>query len=136
MSGIISVAETRESLAAGTEGLAVVARFGLEARGPLVILQALMSAWSRSHFSVRAYPGSQGHYSSFRRLLLQINVLERLAKPTPLIHFPLLHVINLSLDDNVAPIRDLNCLGKEPNRHDAAMMSLLAQGLLWDSSSN
>lgn len=74
----------------------MLARFGLEAPGPLVILQRLLSTWARSHFSITAYPGSQGHFLSFRRLLLQINVLERLAKPTPLIHFPLLLVINLS----------------------------------------
>lgn len=130
------MAESKEGLAAGTEELPVVARFGLEARGPLVILQALMSTWGRSHFSVTAYPGSQGHFSSFRRLLLQINVLERLAKPTPLIHFPVLLVINLYLDDSVGPIRDLNRLGKELNRHDTAMISLLAEGLLWHLSSN
>lgn len=99
-----------------------------------MIVQALRSAWGRTHFSITVYPGSQGHFSSFRRLLLQINVLESLAKP--LIHFPLLLVINLSSDDNVVPIRDLKCLGKESNRHDAATMSLLAEGLLWDSSSN
>lgn len=66
---------------AGTEGLAVVARFGLAAQWSLVTLQALVSTWGKNHCSATAHPSSQGHFSSFRRLLLQIDVLEILAEP-------------------------------------------------------
>lgn len=107
------------------QGSSGIIQIWTEGREQLVGLQSSLRSPGWELLISHSKPRSQVHFSSFR-FLLQINVLEGFAHPALLIHFPVLPTINLSLDDNVAPAGDLKCRGKQSNRHQAALMSLLA----------